>query len=177
MPREIGDIIVYRGRPGHVAMVYDANTIIHAQMKGDFHKDPYMTEKSGTMSYADDGADVFSPPWPATGTFKAAHQAELQRVADQIAASATYGAYRAVRLWAGDSSFGPKAWTRLYKYKTRQKELLIGGKKFVTTVTCSEAVILCYQLTFEDSEAPFFIKLDAAHAMPNTLRAWLKTNW
>jgi hypothetical protein len=44
----------------------------------------------------------------------------------------------------------------------------------VTKITCSEAVILCYQLSFAES-SPYFIQKDAAHTLPRTLAEYLKT--
>ena len=52
-----------------------------------------------------------------------------------------------------------------------------GTDPFVRTITCSEAVILCYQLTFAEGNSPFFILLDAAHTMPGTLKTWLEKHW
>jgi hypothetical protein len=41
-------------------------------------------------------------------------------------------------------------------------------------VTCSEAVIVSYQIAFDLHEKPFFIQLDGAHAMPKQLKEWLE---
>jgi hypothetical protein len=58
---------------------------------------------------------------------------------------------------------------RLAKYSQRLKD---GGDKLVSTITCVEAVVLCYQLTL-DQNAPQFVKKDAAHTMPRTLAKYL----
>jgi hypothetical protein len=57
--------------------------------------------------------------------------------------------------------------------------VLAGGApgKFVTKVSCAEAVILAYQIIFSEQDKPFFINKDAAHTMPGTLKDWLEANW
>ena len=182
---ETGDIIYMDGGPfGHIGMAYDAKTVIHAQFKGDFHKTPNEKMDGGRISYLADGAGtkVFRPPWDKCAD-AAARKAELQRVADAIAAGATYGAYRAARLLLGSSTFGPGAFGRLMKYRDRYNankgtpaRFAEAGREVIKTVTCSEAVIITYQLAFPLGEKPFFIDLDAAHAMPKTLRTWLGAN-
>ena len=124
------------------------------------------------------GLRIFRPPWDKLGAGADAKKAELRRIADLISATAEYGIYRAVRLFLGDSSFGPGAATRLQKYRDRLLAVGHGGAPgpIIKTVTCSEAVIITYQLAFPLSEAPFFIRLDGAHAMPSTLAAWLRAN-
>ncbi len=185
MAFEVGDVIIFAGTPGHVGMIYSAGAgdqaeIIHAQRKGGFHIDQNVTTNAAKTSFSyliDAGDWVYRPPWAAHANFnKQTKQTELQAVARDIARFAQYGLYRAFRLLFGFRGFGPDARERLAKYKERRQ----GGfarNKFVTTVTCSEAVILCYQLTFDEGDDPFFIKLDAAHSMPGTLRAWLATRW
>lgn len=182
---ETGDIIYMDGGSfGHIGMAYDRDTVIHAQFKGDFHKDPVQQQEGGRISYLTDGAQtkVFRPPWNSCPD-AAARKAELQRVADAIALGATYGVYRAVRLLLGSSSFGPDAFKRLMKYRERYNaskgtpaRFAEDGREVIKTVTCSEAVIITYQLAFPLGEKPFFIGLDAAHAMPKTLRTWLGAN-
>ncbi|UPY37350.1 hypothetical protein [Sediminicoccus sp. KRV36] len=186
---ETGDVLYFSSGVGHIGMAYSASHIIHAQMSGDFHKSsndqfdqkkgvalPSMSNTPGTL--------VFRPPW---GTLSAAEvtarKEELQRVADAIAAGATYGAYRAIRLLIGSSEFGPEAFGRLQKYRDRYlankgtpENFKVKGKEVIKTVTCSEAVIITYQLTFPLREKPFFIGLDGAHAMPGTLRDWLRAS-
>lgn len=175
MPFETGDIVIFQGTPGHVGMVYDGGalgrtTVIHAQRVGGFHIDPL----ASLLAPAD---RVYRGPWQAYPHLnRAAKQAALRDVAQDIRIYAQYGVYRAIRLFFGSSAFGSDARARLAKYKARRE----GGfaqNKFVTTVTCSEAVILCYQLSFAERDEPFFIKLDAAHTMPGTLRGWLSTRW
>ena len=180
MPLETGDIIYWSGSTfGHIGMAYDANTVIHAQMSGDFHKEPdRQISADGGYTYKVDGAlcKTFRPPWDRLGD-AAARKTEIKAIADRISLTAKYGAYRAIRLFAGDSTFGPKAFARLQKYRDRWKGLdkSVKGGQIVSTVTCSEAVIVCYQLAFPLQESPFFIKLDASHAMPATLAGWLRT--
>lgn len=185
MAIETGDIIYMDGGPfGHIGMAYDAKTVIHAQFKGNFHKDPDEQMDGCRISYLSDGAatKVFRPPWDKC-LDAAARKAELQRVADAIAVGATYGVYRAVRLLLGSSSFGPDAFARLTKYRERYNaskgtpaRFAEAGREVIKTVTCSEAVIITYQLAFPLGEKPFFIGIDAAHTMPKTLRTWLGVN-
>lgn len=182
MALETGDVIYMDGGPfGHIGMAYDANTIIHAQMTGNFHKDPNQTMEGGRISYLVDGANtrVFRPPWAKCANADARKRV-LQQVADAIAAGAVYGAYRAVRLLLGSSDFGPDAYRRFMKYRDRYNadkgtpaRFAEAGREVIKTVTCSEAVIVTYQLSFPLGEKPFFIGLDGAHAMPRTLRTWL----
>lgn len=183
---ETGDIIIFDGTPGHVGMIYAARDMtsrpfkaaqcIHAQKKGNFHIDPVVEEKSGGIYYLLENTTIYKPAWKSRAD-KADKQAQLRRVADGIKAHATYGVYRAVRLFIGDSTYGPKAKERRAKYLKRMNNGFRdpdgGDEKFVSTITCSESVILCFQLTFDESD-PLFIKLDAAHTMPKTLESWLK---
>jgi hypothetical protein len=181
---ETGDILYMPGGAGHIGMVYDRNTIIHGQFFGNFHKEPNQTDKDGVLSYMSTGKGVlvFRPPW-ATCPNAPARKTELQRVADAIAVGAVYGAYRAVRLLLGSSAFGPEAYARWMKYRQRYEankgtpqQFALAGNEVIKNVTCSEAVIVTYQLAFPLGEKPFFIGLDAAHAMPSTLKTWLSAN-
>jgi hypothetical protein len=112
------------------------------------------------------------PAIPGRFSLSVATQNQLKTVADLIAARAKYGLYRAVRLAVGSSSYGDGAKKRLEKYRGR---LAAGADKLVTTLTCSEAVILCYQLTLTATDN-HFISLDAAHTMPRTLAKYLRSN-
>lgn len=186
MAYDTGDVIIYDGSPGHVAMIYEPAVgrtpakVIHAQLKGNFHIEPMTSESGGTTHYmVDNNANVYTPPWAKCPNADLKKR-EIRRIADAIAQHAKYGVYRAIRLWAGSSIYGPKAHQRLQKYRDRANRNFQdekGAAKFVTTVTCAEAVILCYQLTFADGTDPFFIRLDGAHAMPKTLGEWLTKNW
>ena len=184
MAYEIGDIIIFKGTPTHVGMVAASDPdgdvwYIHATFKGDFHftqnqtttKDPTGKEKTDwKIGYHD---SVFRPPWETHPQFdKKTKQSELNRVARDISNYASYGGCRAIRLYLGSSTFGEDARARLTKYKDRRLEGFLLNK-FVSNITCAEAVILCYQMTFDEGAYPFFINLDAAHAMPKTLMAWL----
>ena len=208
-----GDIVINNnGTWGHALMCYEGGSrpkFIHATNSGDFHIDALMSEKGGQISYLfDRNCDHFRAK-----NLSGAQQVQLKWVADQIAARAKYGLYRAVRLAMGSSAYGPKARERLEKYRSRLRgagaaeagddESRGGGAagggrvpqhrrtpaifshpdagaaavgdKLVTTLTCSEAVVLCYQLTFVDS-AEQFILLDGAHALPRTVAKYLKSN-
>lgn len=181
---ETGDILCFSDGAGHIGMAYDRETYIHAQYFGDFHKSADKEEKKGKVTYSSDtkGLQIFRPPW-AQCSDADARKATLKLVADAIAAGATYGAYRAIRLFAGSAAFGPDAYARWMKYRERYEankgtpqNFTQAGNEVIKNVTCSEAVIVTYQLAFPLGEAPFFIRLDAAHAMPGTLKTWLSTN-
>jgi hypothetical protein len=180
---QTGDIAINAGSwPGHVMMVYEGGglesaktKIIHGQNSGNFHIDDQLGQKGHIVTHlVDTGTWVFRPPWDKLGGNAETRRDELKKVAGGIAKSAKYGLYRAVRLFLGSSEFGADARTRLQKYRERRTNFMLGSApKFVSTITCAEAVILAYQITFKDDEAPFFIKKDAAHTMPRTLRDYL----
>jgi hypothetical protein len=172
---ETGDIFHWTSGAGHIGLAFDGKRIIHAQMKGNYHLDNDQQDDNGQMSYLSDtpGMQIFRPPWSKLGAGAEAKKAELRRVAELLSQRAEYGAYRAIRLFVGDSSFGPGAAGRLQKYRDR---MLAGTQPIIKTVTCSEAVIVTYQLSFPLAESPFFIRLDGAHAMPGTLATWLRAN-
>jgi hypothetical protein len=185
MAMQTGDIIYMPGGPaGHIGMAYDERTVIHAQNSKNFHKEADMQMNGGNITYISSsrGVLMFRPPWDRIGNADA-RKTELQRVADAVAAGATYGIYRAIRLAIGSSTFGPDAYTRWMKYRARYEankatpaNFRNPGHEVIKTVTCSEAVIVCYQLAFPLGEAPFFIRLDGAHALPKTLTTWLAAN-
>jgi hypothetical protein len=186
MSYETGDVIVWDGSPGHVGMVLEPAagrtpaSIIHARLKTNFAIESQTKEDGNKTFYLiDNNANLFRPPWDRCGDTDGKKR-ELIRIARAMSRTAKYGVYRAIRLWAGSSIYGPKAHQRLQKYRDRairNFQDAHGNDKFVTTVTCAEAIILCYQLTFADGTEPFFIRLDGAHAMPKTLAEWLGTNW
>jgi hypothetical protein len=188
MDLQTGDIAINAASwPGHVMMVYEgghtesANTkIIHGQATGNFHIDNQVGQKGHIITHLVDAPTwVFRPPWDQLGANADTKRNELKSIAGAIAKSATYGIYRAVRLFVGSSEFGKDARARLQKYRDRRVNFLAGhADKFVTTITCAEAVILSYQITFNETDNPFFILKDAAHTMPRTLRDWLRDhNW
>ena len=182
---ETGDIMIEKGWPGHVGMIYDEGdddhaSYIHAQGGTNFHITPIYIAASYTYHKRSETVNVYRPPWKyismiGFNSVIDSYKAKLKQMADKIKQSATYGRYRAFRLELGDSKFDSDARERLEKYKSRLDNK---SGKFVTTVTCAEAVMLCYQLTFAESHFPFFIGLDAAHTMPHTLEKWLiKSGW
>jgi hypothetical protein len=187
MNYEIGDVIVWNRKwPGHVGMIYEPNAnrykikVIHAQGQGkNFHIEANQQQRGNSFSFLlDNNILAFRPPWGKCQD-RQGRQRVLQQVAEGIRDHAEYGYYRAIRLCVGSSKFSDGARGRLAKYRGRyQYGLLEGGKgKFVSTVTCAEAVILCYQLAFGEADHPFFIRLDAAHTMPATLGEWLGKHW
>src|SRR5262245_3288715 len=109
MALEIGDIIVWASDwPGHVGMVYSPGTswanaqIIHAQGSGkNFHVDSNQQEKDNSFSYLLEHAEMFRAPWGSDASAKQAKQVELICYAEGIRQHATYGRWRAVRLFAG----------------------------------------------------------------------------
>ncbi|MES2259281.1 MAG: hypothetical protein V4724_12210 [Pseudomonadota bacterium] len=169
---ETGDIVIFSSGFGHVAMAFDERFVFHANETSNFHL-VAAADKKGHLF--EQGGKVFRPPWEKMGeAVTANYKAELQENAKAIGRSAKYGIYRAVRLFLGDSTYGPNAAARLQKYRDRMRA---GSAKTVSKITCAEAVILSYQLTFLEHGGPCFIKLDAAHAMPSTLEKWLRANW
>ena len=188
MDYEVGDILISPSGFGHVMMIYKAgNTnpgargakVIHGQLSGNFHIEPVASVKGGhVIRIIGASTKIYRPPWEnfKSEVIETAFKKKLVKIADAIARYATYGKYRAIRLYAGSSGFGSSAQKRLDKYKKRLVSGFSGGK-FVTTITCAEAVMLCYQLAFPVGRTPFFIRLDAAHTMPKTLGSWLSKNW
>jgi hypothetical protein len=182
---EVGDIAIRTAWTGHVAMVYQSgndNTarIIHARRSTNFHIEPnrQVSDDGSRIDYLLDGYDkLYRPPW-GSDSDKRQKQRKLQEVAEAIKDRATYGIYRMFRLCLGSSAFGDDARARLAKYRQRLANIgtTIGEDPLVDTITCAEAVILCYQLTFNVGD-PQFIELDAAHSMPRTLADWLGRHW
>jgi hypothetical protein len=178
MPAEVGDITIAAAGVGHVGMFIDPGTIMHAQNSGGVHTDKQVTTTAnGGYQYFTNFA--YRPPWTQLGAaVKTQRQAELVRVANRMKDRVPYGVWRAIRLFVGDSKFGPGAEARLKKYWERLS-LIRGDAKtlLVTKVTCVEAVVLTYQLAFYQNRVqPFFINLDAAHTMPHSLETWLLAN-
>lgn len=176
MPYEIGDIVIKNDKwPGHVLMCVTAKNgrnsekFIHATWNCNFSIDDQVENKDGVMAYLINDVDVhFSPSVP----FSAVRKAEIVNVAERIASTTKYGLYRATRLLFGSKTFGSGARSRLNKYHSRLKS---GIGHVVATVTCSEAVLLCHQLTSKENELSF-INLDAAHTMPRDLLEYLNSN-
>ena len=84
--------------------------------------------------------------------------------------SADWQKSRAVGAVFGKSMYGVEAEQRLDKYRERPD---FAPKN----VTCTEMVILAYQLSAsEKAESCGFIKLDAKHSMPGTLAKYLHDN-
>jgi hypothetical protein len=167
-----GDIIVNNaGAFGHVAMCYDeedadgvgAVTFIHGTNKGNFS----IAEKVKVVDEVAANFWHFKPK-----NFSSDNKAKIKAVASAIQKSAKYGLYRAVRVLFSSGTFGKDAKARLAKYRERYAK---GGNKLVSTITCTEAVALCYQIIFEES-SPYFIQKDAAHIFPRTLAEYLKAN-
>jgi hypothetical protein len=180
MPLGTGDIIIYESGFGHVAMGYSDTEMIHANNSRNFHKVPWSSQgDNGVISYASQGGKVFKCPWDKC-TDAPAKKLALQAVADKVMEHATYGLYRAFRLKFGSSIYGPDAQKRFQKYRDRQLAGYTdpsGKEKFISTITCAEAVIVSFQLAFADSAEPFFFRLDGAHTMPGTLATYLTKQW
>jgi hypothetical protein len=157
------------GSVGHTAMCFDeedANgvgdvTFIHGTNAGNFS----IGQKVDVINELKANFWHFKPIG-----LTAANKQSLRDVATAMQRTAKYGFYRAIRVFVGSSTFGEDALMKLIKYRTR---LANGADKFVSTMTCAEAVILCYQLSF-DPGSPYFIQRDAAHVMPRDLAHLLK---
>lgn len=185
---DTGDILYMESfGTGHMGMALDAGNIIHAQNKGNFHRDMndrYDAKKQKPLPSLSNmpGTRVFRAPWDRC-VDAPARKAELLRVSDAISRGAEYGKYRAVRVLLGAGGFGPDAYKRFMKYRQRYEankgtpdNFALPDQEVVKTVTCAEAVMITYQLTFPMGERPFFINLDAAHTMPRDLRDWFRPN-
>jgi hypothetical protein len=111
-------------------------------------------------------ADIFRPGVDLT-------DAEVNRVvsiADEIKKSADYGIGRAVfKSTFSTHAAGSGLQKRLDKYRERLKN----HQGVVKHVYCSELVILCYQLAWENDRHRLFIDLDGKHTWPSTLRRYL----
>ncbi|MCR9108712.1 hypothetical protein [Marivita sp. XM-24bin2] len=194
---DTGDVIVSTKWPGHVVLIYDSKHAVHGKgvktaassatdittSKGVTRHGGFLLEEikqeisPGRYAYLTDG-QPFRFPWHKYREAEVEfYKDEIKRNADIIRKTASYGFYRAGRLMVGDSKFGSGAAKRLLKYKSRVRGTSLDDiSKAVGTITCSEAVILTMQLTFQPG-TPGFIQLDGAHTMPNTLAAWLKAHW
>jgi hypothetical protein len=165
-----GDIVVDNaGTFGHVSMCFDeedANgvgnvTFIHGTHKGNFS----IGQKVDVIEEVKENFWHFKPIGLSAGD-----KQRLRNVATEMQRTAKYGYYRAMRVWVGSSTFGEDANKKLAKYRER---LANHDPKFVSTISCAEAIILCYQLSF-DPWSPYFIQKDAAHVMPRDLAELLK---
>lgn len=185
---ETGDLIFMDNMLfGHFGMAISTTHFVHANDKRNLHissNDSYdaaLSVQKPSVSM-DPRNRIFRPPW-AKCVDAPARKEELVRVAQAMIPGAKYGAYRAVRVFLGAGGFGPDAYKRFMKYRERYQankgtpaNFAIPGNEVVKTVTCTEAVMIMYQLTFPLQERPFFMNLDAAHTMPRDLRDWMRPN-
>lgn len=196
---ERGDIIINPQWPGHVMMVHTEGSrivargkvqddnyakIIHANNAKGFHVQTNQVDTNGNIGYLYESTKnwLFRPKWDQHPQIEKDKWLEgLIDVAEAMAKSAVYGKYRATRLFLGSQTFGTAAANRLKKYVGRYQGIQQGASptKFVTTVTCSESVILSYQINNAVKGNGPTIKLDAAHTMPNDLKTHLSnsSNW
>lgn len=173
---QTGDIIIFKSGFGHVAMCFEPGsnnektTFIHAKSTGNFHiTEHQQINDDGSIAYM-----VDKNYWQfRLININDADKVKLKKAATAVSQKAKYGIGRAIRLAVGNSSFDDGARKRLAKYQIRFEEA--NPEKLITTITCSEAIIICYQLTFNEA-APQFIKKDAAHTMPRTLAQYLAGN-
>lgn len=164
-----GDIIIKNdGAFGHVLMCFveeDDNGVgdvsfVHGTNKGDFNFCNRLAIEEEKENYWH-----FKP-----NNISKDNKIKIMATAEKVMTSAKYGVYRAIRLFLGNSDFGKGAKSRLDKYRWREA---VKGDKFITTITCVEAVVICYQVVFSES-SPHFIKKDGAHTMPRTLAKYLR---
>ncbi|MBR0653616.1 hypothetical protein [Plastoroseomonas arctica] len=97
-----------------------------------------------------------------------------KKIADAAVALSTrcsYGKGRAFfKSWTGTSDYGSSAKGRVAKYLLR----LGADGPFVTTLYCSEYVVLAYQIAAKgDESVGYFIDLDGKHTLPKDLRNWI----
>lgn len=155
-----GDILVNTStfKPAHCGIVVKGLDVIHATGKGI---------KVDDIDLWGNEADIFRPAVDLTGD-------EVDRVdsiANEIKNSAVYGIGRAVfKSTFSTHTAGAGLQKRLDKYRERLKN----HQGVVKHVYCSELVILCYQLAWENDRHRLFIDLDGKHTWPSTLRRHLK---
>ena len=95
----------------------------------------------------------------------------VDSIANEIKNSAVYAVGRAVfKSTFSTHTAGAGLQKRLDKYRERLKN----HQGVVKHVYCSELVILCYQLAWENDRHRLFIDLDGKHTWPSTLRRHLK---
>src|SRR5690606_11328320 len=112
-------------------------------------------------------AEIFRPTVDLTDD----EVTKITGIATEIQQSATYGMGRAAfKSTFSSSSAGGGLQKRLEKYRERLKN----HQGVIKHVYCSELVILCYQLAWENDRHRLFIDLDGKHAWPSTLRRYLK---
>lgn len=198
-PFKTGDIIYQPGVAGHIQMIYQGqadtipssrsstNCCIHSQNEGGFH----INRKDNLA----EGDRVFR----YIGLMKE-QQIVLRRIADLIAVSSEYRLAGIGKLVFSSSKDGKYSKERLNKYSGRLAEFLLNhkldiekmnekewrvvvdnlgdiGLKLVSKATCSEAVVLCYQLASQllspKVNAGYYIHLSARGTLPRTLRDYL----
>ena len=162
-----GDILINNNTfsPAHCGIVVSNQDVIHATGKGI---------KIDDIDMWGNNADMFRSATDLT----TAEAGKLERIAQEIKDSASYGVGRA----AFKSTFSTHTAAegthqRLNKYRERLKN----HQGVVKHVYCSELVILCYQLAWIESDAinanhRLFIQLDGKHTWPSTLRRYLRSN-
>lgn len=96
---------------------------------------------------------------------------KIAAAAVALASRCSYGKGRAFfKSWTGTSDYGSSAKGRVAKYLQR----LGADGPFVTTLYCSEYVVLAYQIAAKgDETVPYFIDLDGKHTLPKDLRNWI----
>lgn len=181
-----GDIIISDTTVSHCALVIGEKTQLSGNrgVRTDWmvlHASGFMGGQKWTGIKKGELSDVANGRLFRSRNISDAKAQAVQETALRLyAASSSYGTSRAIFAWAGTTTFGDGAFTRLQKYKERLSHTEHQG--VVKNIFCSEFVILCYQLTFlDDSKATKqvdanFIKLDAKHSYPKHLREYLRTN-
>ena len=157
-----GDILINTNTfsPAHCGILISGLDVIHATNKA---------MRSDDIDLWGQDADIFRPSVDLTKE----EVGKVESIAIEIKNAATYGLGRAgFKSTFSTHTAGPGLQKRLDKYRERLKN----NQGVVKHVYCSELVILCYQLAWDDNAHRLFIQLDGKHTWPSTLRRYFKGN-
>lgn len=179
---KLGDILITAADKliSHCGMIAGTTRVNSAEGRVD--RPSVVYHATSSRGVAQDDAGTWAGVYGRTGVFRCKSlrfitQGRLsaeKTIADAAVALSTrcaYGKGRAVlKSWTGTCSYGSSARGRVAKYLQR----LGADGAFVTTLYCSEYVVLAYQLAARGDETRgYFIDLDGKHTLPKDLRNWL----
>jgi len=195
MVLETGDIIISLNLdswygpldPGHALMCYsggdegDKKTmLVHGNGVNNFHIIPQLHEKNGMYSYTYASSQhwLFRPPWHLVpGHLLDTERQRFKKIIDEMIRGTEWTKQRAFSSIWGTTTFDTAAREKLKKYKRRSQTVFNNATPpdgyIVKQITCAEAVILTYQITFEE-DSPLFIKICAHHTWPRNLVSHLE---